>query len=446
LPFDLAPAAARMNRLLQHLRTGLSEPDGSATTDGQLLEGYIARRDETAFAALVGRHGPMVWGVCRRLLRGHQDAEDAFQATFLVLSRKAASIAPRHMVGNWLYGVAYQTSLKARALAARRHARERQVAHMPDTETEVRDHCPDMQAILDQELSRLPDKYRAVILLCELEGKTRKEAARQLRVPEGSVAGWLARGRAMLAKRLTRRGVVLSGGSLATVFVQYAASANAPAALVTSTIQAATKFAVGPVAAGAIPPQVVTLTEGVLKSMLLTKLKFALAVVLAAGILGIGVSGVGFQATAGPEPKDKTIPTPANRIVNDFTGDTDLKQLKAEVDRLRAEVESLKKLLRLSDKTATPATGKGKLVIRVYGVKDLIVVAPEEEQPPAVIRIVTGILEPMSWSNAGGPGSIEYFPAGHSLVVNQTAEIHEQLDELLQALRKAKGDQPPKKQ
>jgi len=275
----------------------------------------------------------------------------------------------------------------------------------------------------------LPDKYRAVILLCEMEGKTRKEAARQLRVPEGSVAGWLVRGRALLAKRLTRRGVVLSGGSLAATLVQYAASANAPAAVVTSTIQAAPEFAAGPGAAGAIPPQVVTLTEGVLKSMLLTKLKFALAVVLAAGILGIGVSGVAFQATAGPEPKEKAIPTPPNRIVNDFTGaDTDLKQLKAEVDRLRAEVEALKKLLRPGDKTATPAEDKGKLIVRVYAAKDLIAVAPEEELPPAVIRIITGVLEPMSWANAGGTGSIEYFPAGGSLVVNQTPEIHERFN------------------
>src|SRR5262245_14109739 len=116
-----------MNRLIQHLRVGLPDFDGSDTTDGQLLESYLTRREEAPFAALVRRHVPMVWGVCRRVLHTPQDAEDAFQATFLVLVRKAASIVPRQMVGNWLYGVAYQTAVKARAIAARRHMRERQV-------------------------------------------------------------------------------------------------------------------------------------------------------------------------------------------------------------------------------------------------------------------------------------------------------------------------------
>src|SRR5262249_26795173 len=162
------------------------------------------RRDEAALAAIINQHGPMVWGVCRRLL-GHHDAEDAFQATFLVLVRKAASIAQRELVGNWLYGVAHQTALQARRTAGRRKAREVQVTEMPDTEAVQQDQGPDVRPILDEELSRLPDHYRAVIVLCDLEGRTRKDVAVHLSCPEGTVASRLVRARALLAKRLAGR-------------------------------------------------------------------------------------------------------------------------------------------------------------------------------------------------------------------------------------------------
>src|SRR5437016_6429855 len=132
---------------------------------GKLLGCFLERHDEAAFAALVRRHGPMVWGVCRRLL-SHHDAEDAFQATFIVLVRKAASIVPRVMVGNWLYGVAHQTALQARRTATRRRAREVQVTEMPDTATVQPDQWPDVRPLLDQQLSRLPENYRAVVVLC----------------------------------------------------------------------------------------------------------------------------------------------------------------------------------------------------------------------------------------------------------------------------------------
>src|SRR5260370_18701106 len=131
----------------------------------------------------------MVWGVCRRVLRSHQDAEDAFQATFLVLVRKAGSVRKREMVGNWLYGVAHQTALKARATATKQFARERQVVDMPEPAVKEIDLSCEFQGVLDQELSRLPEMYRVGIVLCDLEGKTRKEAARQLGLPEGTLAG-----------------------------------------------------------------------------------------------------------------------------------------------------------------------------------------------------------------------------------------------------------------
>jgi RNA polymerase sigma factor (sigma-70 family) len=123
-------ATSQINGVIRHLRSVLR--DGAGLTDGQLLVDYISRRDEAAFAALVRRHGPMVWGVCRRVLHNHHAAEDAFQATFLVLVRRAASIASRELLANWLYGVAHQTALKARATAAKRKERERQVTEMPE--------------------------------------------------------------------------------------------------------------------------------------------------------------------------------------------------------------------------------------------------------------------------------------------------------------------------
>src|SRR6202142_3874171 len=123
-------ATSPMNVVIQQLRTAFGL-DGAELTDGELLTLFLNDRDDAALAALVRRHSSMVWGVCRRVLRGHHDAEDAFQATFLVLVRKAASVAPREAVGNWLYGVAHTTALKARATAAKRHAREKQVSEMP---------------------------------------------------------------------------------------------------------------------------------------------------------------------------------------------------------------------------------------------------------------------------------------------------------------------------
>ena len=272
-------ATSPTSGVIQHLRRVLR--DGAGLTDGQLLGDYLSRRDEAAFAALVRRHGPMVWGVCRRVLRNHHDAEDAFQATFLVLVRKAASIASRELLANWLYGVAHQTALKARATAAKRKERERQVTEMPEPALTRQDPWHDLQPLFDEELSRLPDKYRGVIVLCDLEGKTRKEAARQLGCPEGTVAGRLARARIMLAKRLSRRGVALSAGALAAVLSRQAASAGVPTSVMVSTIRAAGFFAAGQAAAaGSVSVKVAALTKGVLKAMMMCKLKAVVVVVL----------------------------------------------------------------------------------------------------------------------------------------------------------------------
>jgi hypothetical protein len=193
------------------------------------------------------------------------------------------------MIVNWLYGVARQTSLKARAMAAKRKARERQVTILAEPEMIPQDQWSDLQPLLDQELSCLPDKYRVAIVLCDLEGKTRKQAARQLRLPEGTVAARLARGRVMLAKRLSRRGLGISAGALAVVLFQNGASAGVPASVVSGTLQAASLVAAGhAVAAGLISTKVAVLTEGVIKTMLLAKLKLATALFLVVAVGGAG--------------------------------------------------------------------------------------------------------------------------------------------------------------
>jgi RNA polymerase sigma factor (sigma-70 family) len=291
----------QLSEVLQHLRRTALLRDGAGLTDGQLLEDYLSRHDEAALAALVGRHGPMVWGVCRRILRGYHDAEDAFQATFLVLVRKAASIVPREMVANWLYGVARHTALKARTTAARRKERERQLPEMPEPAVAEQDRWRDLEPLLDEALSCLPDKYRAVIVLCDLEGKTRKEAARQLRVPEGTVAGRLARARTMLAKRLARHGLAVTSGALAVVLAQDLASAAVPTPVLLTTIKAATLLAAQQSRSGIISAKVALLTERVLRTMFLARLKVVTVVLLAlatVGASGIWLTPLGFTQEA----------------------------------------------------------------------------------------------------------------------------------------------------
>src|SRR6266480_2697079 len=175
-----------LNRVMQRLRSNARRHDCAEWTDSELLQFFITDQDEDAFEAIVRRHGAMVLGVCRRILRNEADAEDAFQATFLVLVRKAGSIRPRGMVGNWLYGVAHSMALKARAMSIKRLAKEREAAGRSKPEpAEIREQ---LLALLDEGLRALPDKYRVAIVLCDLEGMSIKEAARQLGCPPGTIS------------------------------------------------------------------------------------------------------------------------------------------------------------------------------------------------------------------------------------------------------------------
>src|SRR5262245_2021556 len=204
-------ASAHQGAVLHQLGRLFGLGTVAGLSEWQLLSRYLNDRDEVAFEALVARHGPMVLGVCRRLLTDPNDVDDAFQATFLVLVRRANSLGERDAIGHWLYGVAYRVALRARSEAARRRWREPNVAAAPLAPETDPSHW-ELGSVLDEELSRLPAKYRAPIVLCYIEGLSHEEAANQLQWPLGTVKGRLVRARELLKSRLVRRGLALSTG------------------------------------------------------------------------------------------------------------------------------------------------------------------------------------------------------------------------------------------
>jgi RNA polymerase sigma factor (sigma-70 family) len=275
-------------------------------TDGQLLERFASRHEESAFAALVRRHGPMVLGVCRRVLSDEHDAEDAFQATFLVLLRRAAALDRRRPLANWLYTVAYHAALRARSTATRRRVPERQALDMTREEPDAAAAWRDLRPVLDEELSRLPETCREAFVLCYLEGKTNTEAARQLGWPAGTVKSRLARARELLRRRLTRRGVTLSAAGL-TGLLTANATAALPPRLLNTMLQTALRFAAGK---GAAAPAT-ALAEGVLSTMFATKLKQATVVVVAVVLSGLGAGLLAHHALA----QKQAVPTTQARPV-----------------------------------------------------------------------------------------------------------------------------------
>jgi RNA polymerase sigma factor (sigma-70 family) len=269
-------------------------------SEGQLLERFASRGDEAAFEAIVARHGPMVLGICRRVLHDPHDVEDAFQATFLVLVRKAGALRRRDLLGNWLFGVASRVALRARAVAARRRAVEVSAAGLDDQPASASPSDPDdeLQALVHEEIRRLPAKYRTVVLLCYLQGLMHEEAAHQLRWPLGTVKGRLARARELLRRRLTRRGVTLPATAVAAAVARQAEAA-VPATLVASTTKAALAVvAARGLAAAAVAANVIALVNGVNGTMSLNSLKL-LALLVVAGVLATGAGVVAFQDPAG---------------------------------------------------------------------------------------------------------------------------------------------------
>jgi RNA polymerase sigma factor (sigma-70 family) len=282
-------AGSQLKTVVRRLRVLTDEG-----TDADLLKRFVRHQDEGAFAALLRRHGPLVLGVCRRVLRNHADAEDAFQATFLVLVRRAPSLRQPAALGSWLYGVASRTAQQARRSLARRQAKEGEVTPRTQTTPEP----DDWVGVLDEELAGLPEKYRAALVLCDLQGEPRKEAARKLGCAEGTVASRLARGRELLARRLTRRGVTLPAGALAVVLSRTEA---VPASLVCSTVQAA---------GGSAAAVIVALAERTLKAMFLSRLKIGATLVLVVGLSVTAVAVRGSPEGPVPQGQPRAVKTP----------------------------------------------------------------------------------------------------------------------------------------
>jgi RNA polymerase sigma factor (sigma-70 family) len=310
-----AMPTARVRAVLGHISQLVGTPPAGDLTDGQLLQRYVSGREKAAFTALLQRHGRLVWGVCRHVLHHDQDAEDAFQATFLVLAHKAGSIRKQESVAGWLYGVAYRTAMKAKTNAAKRRAHEKWASHGAPEEPPAKAAWRELLALLDHELNRLPEKYRAPFVLCCLEGKSRSEAARALGWKEGTVAGRLGQARKLLQHRLARRSVTLSAVLCVAALSEQALQAAVPARLLTTAADAALLFAAGqgaPVTALSAP--VIALAKGVLRAMTLSKLKAAMVLLLTAGV-AFAVAGMvvhkafastTVEAKAEDEPKPLT--------------------------------------------------------------------------------------------------------------------------------------------
>jgi RNA polymerase sigma factor (sigma-70 family) len=370
-------------------------------TDADLLDRFVGRRDEAAFELLLWRHGPTVLGLCQRLLRHEQDAEDAFQATFLTLARKAGSIGKREMLASWLYKVAYRVACRARS-------RSRALSNQPAVVAAVAapDGSPavvtaDLRSMLDGEVAGLPERYRRPLVLCYFEGKTHEEAARLLGCPKGTLAARLARARDRLRLRLTRRGWALSAGALAGLLTEQTLAAGVPAGLARATVRAALAQASGTTAAASlVSANAVALTEEVVRMMWHTKLRVLaglLVVILLAGT-GAGVllphtwvdAGADKPSAARAEPPAPLQAGPKPRR----DSPAEAAKLRDELAKLREEVTRLHRELDL--KNAPPANEGNFEVIRLRNALAPDVAQVLEEAFKGPVERVRIVAEPVT--------------------------------------------------
>jgi RNA polymerase sigma factor (sigma-70 family) len=348
----------------------------SSLSEWQLLERFVSRGDEPAFEALVARLGPMVLGTCRRMLADPQDADDAFQATFLVLLRKARSLGPADAIAAWLHGVAVRVAARVRADAARRRRREPLgvVANPVACADDGLD--PDVRQILDEEINRLPCRYKDPVVLCYLEGLTHEEAARRLSWPVGSVKGRLARARSLLGSRLTRRGVASSAGAAGLALLSgYRAEASVPAPLVRATCKAASQLSAAKLSTVVLPASVASLFNGVLSAMLLEKLRLLIPLLAVSGAVLTGAGVLARQQAGRPtepigtEPKLPAAVKAVSKTSQEFAGASFPRELRTERAPTRAEFlyHELIEAARASCLSSTEdfRAGQGSL-LRVY--------------------------------------------------------------------------------
>jgi RNA polymerase sigma factor (sigma-70 family) len=292
--------ANQLGGFIRYLRR-IAETDADQTSDGQLLERFARQGDEAAFTAILARHGPMVLGVCRRALGDPHDAEDAFQATFLVLAHKARSIGRPQALASWLYRIAHRTALRAKIVRSRRRARESVLDDVAATETIEDLAWHELRPLLDEEVNRLPGKYRDAIVHCYLQEQTYAEAAKSLGLAAGTVSSRLARARDVLRKRLLRRGQALSSSLLVGLLSQRALTAAVPGDLRDVTTRAALRLATGKATlATATTESVAALTAEVLHTMFVAKIRTLVLILM---VLGAFSLGAGLYAYYGPNAK-----------------------------------------------------------------------------------------------------------------------------------------------
>jgi RNA polymerase sigma factor (sigma-70 family) len=299
--------------VLRHLQTWVGVTNRASLTDSQLLEEYVLRREETAFAALVERHAPLVFGVCRRMLSHDEDAADAFQATFLVFARRASSIRRRQSLAAWLHGVARRVALKARLQTSRRRDASQRLmdATVPKTGPDTADQLAQREAtaVLDEELQGLPEKYRLPLILCYFQGRTYEEAAEELGLPSGSMGKRLNQAQDRLRERLLRRGVTMSATALAAMLTGSAQAV--PPMLATEAAKAALLFVAGKASAGVVSERVVSLAQGVLQSFWLGQVKMT-AFAAAAMVFLLGGGTMLITAMVPNPPKTQAVTVPAD--------------------------------------------------------------------------------------------------------------------------------------
>jgi RNA polymerase sigma factor (sigma-70 family) len=288
-----------LGTVLRHIRRLVVPETLQDLTDRELLRRFVAGHEEAAFTAIVQRYAPLVWRVCRHVLRHEQDAEDALQASFVILARHAPSIRKAEALASWLHGVAFRTAMMAKRSAAIRRVHESEVMRMRRETVASAVDARELQAIVDEEVRNLPEKYRAPFVLCCLEGRSQAEAARELGWKEGTVSSRLAEARKRLRQRLARRGVSLSAVLCLAVLARGAAKAAVPTGLVTATIKVALlSSASHGTKAGAVSATVAALVKGVTKSMLASKCKVVTLFVLAFGVVTAGIATVTHHALA----------------------------------------------------------------------------------------------------------------------------------------------------